>query len=148
MQISEILSSDSILCGQAFSSKKTTLEELSKLLANTDSSISYIEVLDCLVAREKLGSTGLGNGIAIPHGRLKGSKKTIGTFIQLQYGIDYDAIDEAPVDLLFALLVPEDSTDEHLKTLAHLAEMFSNTETLEQLRSETSVEGIYKILTG
>ncbi len=148
MQISEILSSDSILCGQAFSSKKTTLEELSKLLANTDSSISYIKVFDCLVAREKLGSTGLGNGIAIPHGRLKGSKKTIAAFIQLQYGIDYDAIDEAPVDLLFALLVPEDSTDEHLKTLSHLAEMFSNTETLEQLRSETSVEGIYKILTG
>jgi len=148
MQISEILSSDSILCGQVFSSKKTTLEELSKLLANTDSSISYTEVFDCLVAREKLGSTGLGNGIAIPHGRLKGGKKTIAAFIQLQFGIDYDAIDEAPVDLMFALLVPEDSTDEHLKTLAHLAEMFSNTETLEQLRSATSVEGIYKTLTG
>jgi len=148
MQISEILSSDSILCGQAFSSKKTTLEELSKLLANTDSSISYIEVFDCLVAREKLGSTGLGHGIAIPHGRLKGSKKTIAAFIQLQFGVGYDAIDDAPVDLLFALLVPEDSTDEHLQTLAHLAEIFSNTETLEQLRSETSVEGIYKILTG
>jgi len=148
MQISEILSSDSILCGQAFLSKKTTLEELSKLLANTDSSISYIEVFDCLVNREKLGSTGLGKGIAIPHGRLKGGKKTIAAFIQLQHRIDYDAIDEAPVDLLFALLVPEDSTDEHLKTLSHLAEMFSNTETLEQLRSETSVEGIHKILTG
>ena len=148
MQISEILSSDSILCGQAFSSKKTTLEELSKLLANTDTSISYIEVFDCLVTREKLGSTGLGKGIAIPHGRLKGGKKTIAAFIQLQHGIDFGAIDEAPVDLLFALLVPEDSTDEHLKTLSHLAEMFSNTETLEQLRSETSVEGIHKILTG
>ena len=148
MQISEILSSDSILCGQAYSSKKMTLEELSKLLADTDSSISYIEVFDCLVTREKLGSTGLGKGIAIPHGRLKGSKKTIAAFIQLRYGIDYDAIDDAPVDLLFALLVPEDSTDEHLKTLAQLAEMFSNTGTLERLRSETSVEGLHKILTG
>lgn len=148
MQISEILSSDSILCGQSFSSKKSTLEELSKLLANTDPSISYIEVFDCLVAREKLGSTGLGKGVAIPHGRLKGSKKTIAAFVQLQHGINYDAIDEAPVDILFALLVPENSTDEHLKTLAHLAEMFSNTETLEHLRSEASIEGIYKILTG
>ncbi len=148
MQISEILSSDSILCGQDFTSKKMALEELSKLLANTDSSIGYIEVFDCLVAREKLGSTGLGKGIAIPHARLKGSKKTIAAFIQLQHGINYDAIDEAPVDILFALLVPEDSTDEHLEILSHLAEMFSNSETLEQLRSETSVDGIYKILTG
>ncbi|MFB3091009.1 MAG: PTS IIA-like nitrogen regulatory protein PtsN [Gammaproteobacteria bacterium] len=148
MQISEILSSDSILRRQAFTSKKTALEELSKLLANTDPSIRYIEVFDCLVAREKLGSTGLGKGIAIPHARLKGGKKTIAAFIQLQHGINYDAIDEAPVDILFALLVPEDSTDEHLKILSHLAEMFSNSETLEQLRSETSVDGIYKILTG
>jgi nitrogen PTS system EIIA component len=148
MQISEILSSDSILCGQAVSSKKAILEELSKLLASADSSISYIEVFDCLVAREKLGSTGLGKGIAIPHARLKGSKITIAAFIQLRHGIEYDAIDGAPVDLLFALLVPEDSTDEHLKTLSHLAEMFSNTETLEQLRSETNVDGIHKILTG
>ena len=148
MQISEILSSDSILRGQDFTSKKMALEELSKLLANTDSSIGYIEVFDCLVAREKLGSTGLGKGIAIPHARLKGSKKTIAAFIQLQHGINYDAIDEAPVDILFALLVPEDSTDEHLEILSHLAEMFSNSETLEQLRSETSVDGIYKILTG
>ena len=148
MQISEILSSDSILRGQDFTSKKMALEELSKLLANTDPSIRYIEVFDCLVAREKLGSTGLGKGIAIPHARLKGSKKTIAAFIQLQHGINYDAIDEVPVDILFALLVPEDSTDEHLKILSHLAEMFSNSETLEQLRSETSVDGIYKILTG
>lgn len=148
MQISEILSSDSILCGQTFISKKTTLEELSRLLANTDSSISYLEVFDCLVTREKLGSTGLGKGIAIPHCRLKGSNKTIAAFIQLQHGINYDAIDEAPVDLFFALLVPENSTDEHLKILSHLAEMFSNTETLEQLRSETRVDGIHKILTG
>ncbi len=124
-----------------------TLEELSKLLAAKDTSLSYIEVFDCLVAREKLGSTGLGNGIAIPHGRLKGGKKTIAAFMQLQYGIDYDALDQAPVDLLFALLVPEDSTDEHLQTLSHLAEMFSNTETLEQLRSGTTADRIYKILT-
>jgi len=148
MQLSEILSSDSILRSQTFSSKKTALEELSKLLASTDSSISYLNVFDSLVAREKLGSTGLGKGIAIPHARLKGSKKTIAAFIQLQYGVDYDAIDGAPVDILFALLVPEDSTDEHLKILSHLAEMFSNSETLEQLRSETSVDGIYTILTG
>ncbi len=128
-------------------SKKTALEELSKLLANKDTTLSYIEVLDCLLAREKLGSTGLGNGIAIPHGRLKGGKKTIAAFMQLQYGIEYDAVDQAPVDLLFALLVPEDSTDEHLQILSHLAEMFSVTETLERLRSGSTTDGIFKILT-
>ena len=147
MQISEILSSDSILSGQTLTSKKTALEELSKLLANKDTTLSYIEVLDCLLAREKLGSTGLGNGIAIPHGRLKGGKKTIAAFMQLQYGIEYDAVDQAPVDLLFALLVPEDSTDEHLQILSHLAEMFSVTETLERLRSGSTTDGIFKILT-
>ncbi len=147
MQLSEILSSDSILCCQTLTSKKTALEELSKLLANKDTTLSYIEVLDCLLAREKLGSTGLGNGIAIPHGRLKGGKKTIAAFMQLQYGIDYDAVDQAPVDLLFALLVPEDSTDEHLQILSHLAEMFSVTETLERLRSGSTTDGIFKILT-
>ncbi len=147
MQLSEILSSDSILCCQTLTSKKTALEELSKLLANKDTTLSYIEVLDCLLAREKLGSTGLGNGIAIPHGRLKGGKKTIAAFMQLQYGIDYDAVDQAPVDLLFALLVPEDSTDEHLQILSHLAEMFSVTETLERLKSGSTTDGIFKILT-
>ena len=147
MQLSEILSSDSILCCQTLTSKKTALEELSKLLANKDTTLSYIEVLDCLLAREKLGSTGLGNGIAIPHGRLKGGKKTIAAFMQLQYGIDYDAVDQAPVDLLFALIVPEDSTDEHLQILSHLAEMFSVTETLERLRSGSTADGIFKILT-
>lgn len=143
-----MLASDSILCGQTLTSKKTALEELSKLLANTDLSLGYIKVLDCLVTREKLGSTGLGNGIAIPHGRLKGGKKTIAAFIQLQHGIDFDAVDEAPVDLLFALLVPEDSTEEHLQTLSHLAEMFRNADTLEQLRSGSSANEIYEILTG
>ncbi len=148
MQISEILSSESVLCSKALLSKKTTLEELAKLIADTEPSLNYTEVFDCLVAREKLGSTGLGLGIAIPHGRLEGSIKTIAAFIQLQHGIDYDAVDQAPVDLFFALLVPEDSTDEHLQVLSHLAEMFSNTETLGRLRSETTADGIHKILTG
>ncbi len=147
MQISEILFSDNVLSGQTFSSKKAILEELSKLLANTDPSIGYIEVLDSLIAREKLGNTGFGKGVAIPHCRLKGSKKTIAAFIQLQHGINYDAIDDAHVDLFFALLVPENSTDEHLRILTYLAEMFDDPKTLKQLRSETTVKGIYEILT-
>ncbi len=143
-----MLAFDSILYSQTLTSKKATLEELSRLLANTDTSLGYIEIFDCLVAREKLGSTGLGNGIAIPHGRLKGGKKTIAAFVQLQHGIDFDAIDKIPVDLLFALLVPENSTEEHLHTLSLLAKMFSNTDMLEELRSTSSTNQIYEILTG
>ena len=148
MQISEILSSESILCGQTLQSKKSALEELSRLIANIDPSLNCADVFDCLIAREKLGSTGLGNGIAIPHGRMRSGTKTIAAFIQLQNSIDFDAVDRAPVDLLFALLVPEESTEEHLQILAHLAEKFSNTGALEQLRAATNSEGIYKILTG
>jgi PTS system nitrogen regulatory IIA component len=101
-----------------------------------------------LIARERLGSTGLGNGIAIPHGRLKNGQQTIAAFMQLSTSIDYDSVDNAPVDLLFALIVPENSTEEHLNTLATLAEMFSNTETLNKLRQSSSSEEMYTILTG
>jgi PTS system nitrogen regulatory IIA component len=95
-----------------------------------------------------LGSTGLGNGIAIPHGRLKNSKKTIAAFLQLDDAIDYDAVDKAPVDLLFALIVPEDSTEEHLQTLASLAETFSNPEIVSKLRQSGSSAEVFSLLTG
>lgn len=146
MQISEILSCNSVLCDQTLLSKKTTLEALSKLLASTDASLSYIDIFNCLIKREKLGSTGLGKGIAIPHGRLKNGGETVAAFIKLRHSIDYDAVDEAPVDLLFALLVPENSTDEHLNILSHLAEIFSHNETLERLRSGASADEIYQTL--
>ena len=147
MKISEILSPECVLPHMDCNSKKDTLDTLAKTIAAFDSTTSQTEVFDCLIARERLGSTGLGNGIAIPHGRLKQSKKTIAAFIQLKAGIDYDAVDNIPVDLLFALIVPEDSTDEHLQTLATLAEMFNDTKIINKLRrSRTSTE-IYSILT-
>jgi PTS system nitrogen regulatory IIA component len=147
MKISEILSFECILCAKTLLSKKTATEELAKLISDTESSLNRAEVFECLVSREKLGSTGIGHGVAIPHGRLEGNKKTIAAFIQLQHSIDYGAVDQIPVDLFFALIVPENSTDEHLKILSYLAEMFSHTKTLDQLRSETTVAGIHKILT-
>ncbi|MEM7026787.1 MAG: PTS IIA-like nitrogen regulatory protein PtsN [Pseudomonadota bacterium] len=146
MQISEILTQDCVLVKVECRSKKDALDTLAKIIANSDNSTSQTEVYDCLLARERLGSTGLGNGIAIPHGRLPQSKKTIGAFIQLPEAIDYDANDKLPVDLLFALIVPEESTDEHLQILSKLAEKFSDHNILQQLRKETDSEKLYSIL--
>ncbi|MGB1799249.1 MAG: PTS IIA-like nitrogen regulatory protein PtsN [Gammaproteobacteria bacterium] len=148
MNISDILSPECVFSDMDCHSKKDALDTLAKTIANSDNSISQTEVFDCLLARERLGSTGLGNGIAIPHGRLKNGKKTLAAFIQLESAIDYDAVDNAPVDLLFALIVPEDSTEEHLQTLAKLAEMFSNTSILDKLRQSDSSTEMYSILTG
>jgi PTS system nitrogen regulatory IIA component len=148
MNISDILSPECVKLNMDCHSKKDALDTLAKTIANSDNGISQTEVFDCLCARERLGSTGLGNGIAIPHGRLKNSKKTIAAFLQLDNGIDYDAVDKAPVDLLFALIVPEDSTDEHLQTLATLAEMFSSKEIVQKLRQSQSATEVFTLLTG
>jgi len=147
MQISDILSTDRVLCNTSIASKKAAIEALSELIADANPNISQKEVFESLWNRERLGSTGLDQGVAIPHGRLKNGSPTIAAFIQLSTGVDYDAPDKQPVDLMFALLVPENSTYEHLQTLARLAKMFSQNELLEQLRSENSNESIYSLLT-
>ena len=135
MQISEILQPQRIVCQQDISSKKRSLELLSELLADALPDFAGGEIFDSLIGRERLGSTGLGKGVALPHGRLSGLKKPIAAMAILKQGTDFDAIDHNPVDLLFALLVPEESTDEHLQILAHLAAMFSNQEFCSKLRS-------------
>lgn len=138
MQLTDILSLSRITCDSQASSKKRVLEQLSDLIANDQVELSRVEIFDSLLARERLGSTGLGHGIAIPHGRVSNSERALGAIIKLREGIDYEAIDHQPVDLVFALLVPEKSTEEHLQLLAQLAEMFSNREVVEQLRQADS----------
>lgn len=135
MHISDLISADRIVCGVALSSKKRALEALSQLLVETgEVSLSETEIFDGLLARERLGSTGLGHGVAIPHGRFKDVQRATGVFVRLEEGIDFDAIDGEPVDLMFALMVPEESTEEHLQLLASLAEMFSDASIREHLR--------------
>jgi nitrogen PTS system EIIA component len=146
MNIEDILSPERITARADVTSKKSVLELLAELIAQDTPSITQAEIFDSLCARERLGSTGLGHGVAIPHGRLKGSRDTLGAFVQLQKGVDYDAVDQQPVDLLFALLVPEESTNEHLQVLAQLAEMFSDSERLRKLRRAYSAEALYKLL--
>lgn len=146
MQIAEILTPSRVAGNVDVSGKKGVLELLADLIADDCPDQTQVEIFDSLCARERLGSTGLGHGVAIPHGRLKGSKQTLGAFIQLNEGVDYDAVDQQPVDLLFALLVPEVSTDEHLQVLAKLAEMFSNVELVNQLRQGGSTMTLYDLL--
>ncbi len=148
MRISDILTSERIICNVTLSSKKAALETLSGLIASASIRLDEQEVFNSLLTRERLGGTGLGNGIALPHGRWKDGLSTIAAFIKLQQGVDYDAADHQPVDLIFALLVPEHSTEEHLQVLAQLAEMFNKPEFLTQLRREESEEAIYGLLTG
>lgn len=137
MQVSELLELERISCNTHAASKKRVLEQLSELLADNQGDLTQIKVFDSLLSRERLGSTGLGHGVAIPHGRIKESDKTLLALIKLDQGIDYDAVDNQPVDLLFALLVPEHSTDEHLQLLSQLAEMLSDPALVERLRSTT-----------
>ncbi|MBI4005021.1 MAG: PTS IIA-like nitrogen regulatory protein PtsN [Gammaproteobacteria bacterium] len=147
MFISEILTPERILCDVNTNSKKDALQKLSRLFSNNKPALTSAEIFDCLNERERLGSTGLGNGIAMPHGRFQHVDKPIAAFLKLKSGINFDALDQQPVDLLFALLVPEGSNDEHLQILARLAEMFCNDGLLTHLRLESSAHGIYILLT-
>lgn len=146
MDITELLPKSHVAAEVPASSKKRVLEFLSSLLADDQPHLSQQSVFESLLARERLGGTGLGHGVAIPHGRLHGNHATIGAFVKLHEPIDYDAIDNRPVDLVFALLVPEESANEHIQTLAKLAEMFSNQGLLKQLRSSTDGEELYQCL--
>jgi PTS system nitrogen regulatory IIA component len=134
MHVIDILAPNRILQGVEISSKKRALELLSEILAGSDPELGQGEVFSSLLNRERLGSTGLGHGVALPHGRLANCRRPYGALLQLQTPIDFDAVDGAPVDLLFSMVVPEDATEEHLQLLAQLAEMFDDVEFCARLR--------------
>lgn len=136
MKISDVLSPELTQCSFSGRSKKRVIEALSHLLAeylNGGNEISEL-LFDNFVAREKLGSTGLGNGVAIPHCRTSGINKIHGCLVKLSHPVDFDAIDDQPVDLIFALVVPEEKNDEHLSTLARIATIMQNDEYRQRLR--------------
>lgn len=147
MTISDILGADRVVSGVTFTSKKKALEELSNLLTLGQPSLSASDVLGSLTAREKLGSTGLGRGVAIPHGRLSGVNKAIGAFMRLKHPLDYDAHDATRVDLMFGLLVPQTATEAHLKHLAAIAEMFSDEAFCARLRSTEDSGPLHALVT-
>ncbi|EDN67877.1 PTS IIA-like nitrogen-regulatory protein PtsN [Beggiatoa sp. PS] len=147
MQISDILTPERMLCHVEASSKKRILEYFSKLLATETGELTSHAIFDSLLVRERLGSTALGKGVAIPHARVEQCNVTLAAFLQLEKGIDFDSIDKQPVDLLFALMVPEQSTQEHLEILAQLAEMFSDDNFREKLRCTSDCDEKYHLLT-
>ncbi len=148
MKLIQLISQDSVVCNADVSSKKRALEFLAELLAKESAAIDAFEIFQHLTDREKLGSTSLGHGVAIPHARTSGSDRAIGAFIKLEQGIDFDSPDNKPTDLLFALLVPEHYTDEHLEILSGLASCFSDEALCHNLRSSGTSKELYDRLTG
>ena len=135
-RLAAILPASNVLVNVEATSKKRVFEQAGLLFENQHA-IARAIVADNLFARERLGSTGLGHAVAIPHGRIKGLKNPLAAVIRVQQPIPFDAPDNRPVDLAFFLLVPEQSTEEHLQLLSELAQHFSDPELREKLRSST-----------
>jgi PTS system nitrogen regulatory IIA component len=148
MLISDLLSPERIRCDVQSSSKKRLLEIISEELSRNSDEFSKREIFESLCARERLGSTGLGKGVAIPHGRVKGSRHVEASFIRLKKPVPFDAADGQPVDLLFCLAVPEDCGEDHLKLLAQVAELFSDPDLLRQLREANDSGRLMQLLSG
>jgi nitrogen PTS system EIIA component len=144
--IAKLLSEANVLIDLDVSSKKRVFEQVGLLFENNNS-IGRSIVFDSLFAREKLGSTGLGQGIAIPHGRIKGLKEAVGALVRTRQPIAFDAPDAQNVSIIFVLLVPDRATDMHLQILSELAQMFSEKQFREQLMGATTATDLHKLVT-
>jgi len=146
-QIAGLLPAANILLDLDVASKKRVFEQVGLLFENNEG-IARTVVYDSLFAREKLGSTGLGQGVAIPHGRIKGLPEAIGAFVRTQSPIPFDSPDGRGVALIFVLLVPEHATDRHLQILSELAEMFSDKPLRDRLLAARDVADLRTIVEG
>jgi len=146
IRLDNILTPGRVLVGVPGGSKKRVLEQIANLVARDLPELAAQDIFEALIAREKLGSTGFGNGIAIPHCRLAGCLTPISAVLRLETPVDFDAIDGAPVDLLFVLLVPQAATDEHLELLRQIAGMLDRADVRERLHQADSAEALYQIV--
>lgn len=146
MKISDIITVDRVASGVEATSKKRILHALAEMLASGHDGFDAREAFDYLYERESLGTTGIGRGVALPHGRHRHGEGTVGAFIKLNGELDFDAVDDQPVDLLFGLLVPAAASQEHLDVLAGLAEMFRAADFRERLRGEDDPVAIHRLL--
>jgi nitrogen PTS system EIIA component len=156
MNLDTLINSNAVVCSTDISSKKRALELLSEELARQineqhlhqpeDEEVNSLDIFQLLTDREKLGSTSLGHGVALPHARTGLTEQAVGTFLKLDNGVDFDSPDTQATDLIFALLVPEHYTDEHLKILAHLASLFSNEGFCRRLREAKNTQTLYNQL--
>lgn len=144
MTITDLITPSRALCGLEGGSKKRILEMASQAIAEQNPSLEAEAIFSGLINRERLGSTAIGEGVAIPHCRLSNCNEALGYLIKLDTPIDFDAVDQHPVDLLFILAVPEDACEEHLNTLASVAENFSRAEFRETLRACHTPTSLYQ----
>lgn len=139
MNLSAVIPASRITIVESAASKKAALEIISHQLADGDS-LRQKAILDALAGRERLGSTGLGDGVAIPHGRISGISEPVGCLVKLKKGVEFDAADNQPVDLIAGLAVPADCTEEHLQILAAVARAFSDGDFTKAARQATDNE--------
>ncbi|MFA7430283.1 MAG: PTS IIA-like nitrogen regulatory protein PtsN [Rhodospirillaceae bacterium] len=145
MDITTLISPESVIPNLKVTSKKQALQELAREAAAL-TGLHERAVFDTLLERERLGTTGVGNGIAIPHGKLAQLNRLHGLFARLERPIDFEAIDEQPVDLIFLLLAPESAGADHLKALARVSRLLRDRSMCEKLRGTDSAEGLYALL--
>jgi nitrogen PTS system EIIA component len=146
MNISDLLKPAAVIASLKVQGKKHLLQELSARAALV-TRLPERKIFETLTERERLGTTGVGQGIAIPHGRLADIDEIAGVFARLETPIDYDAVDNQPVDLVFMLLAPEGAGADHLKALARVSRLLRNQAATEKLRAAKSAEALYAILT-
>ncbi|MBT0585446.1 PTS IIA-like nitrogen regulatory protein PtsN [Alteromonas oceanisediminis] len=146
MNLQAILSTNRTQCAVQCNSKKRILEIISQLAADNNSDIDKDTVLNALMSRERVGSTGIGNGIAIPHGRLSGLGRVMAIVVTSEPAIDFDAIDDKPVDIFFALLVPDDQNDVHLQMLSGIAGKLADKERVKLIRKAQTSDDIVQAL--
>lgn len=146
MEIADLIQPEGVVANLRVTSKKQALQELAKRAAELTSQPERA-IFEVLVERERLGTTGVGNGIAIPHGKLPEIDRLYGLFARLEMPIDFDAIDEHPVDLICLLLAPETAGADHLKALARVSRLLRDPAICEKLRGTDKPDAIYALLT-
>lgn len=146
MELCDLLSAEAVIEKLNVTSKKQALQEVARRAASLIGSDERA-IFDTLLERERLGTTGVGNGIAIPHGKLPGLERPCGVFARLTKPIDFDAIDDQPVDIVFTLLAPMDAGADHLKALARVSRLFRDREICEKLRGSDQADALYGLLT-
>jgi PTS system nitrogen regulatory IIA component len=145
MEITDLVTPQAVVASLKATSKKQALQELARRAAEMTGEHERA-IFDVLLERERLGTTGVGDGVAIPHGKLPNLKKLIGLFARLERPIDFEAIDEQPVDLIFLLLAPGTAGADHLKALARVSRLLRDRQMREKLRGSETAEAIYALL--
>ena len=146
MEITNLLEREGVVASMKVSSKKQTLQELAEVAARV-TGLKERLIFDTLLERERLGTTGVGHGIAIPHGKLAELDRLHAIFARLDKPVEFDSVDDAPVDLIFLLLAPESAGADHLKALARVSRLLRNDSVCEKLRGTDDVDTIYSLLT-